>query len=185
MMIMTSKAHSTSEVDRRQFIADPRVLGELGVSVDELGDPDVRSYVIRHEHPEFDDVLTTGLREIDLGDGPMDPRLHLAMHEIVATQLWENSPTEVWSTAVRLLDLGYDRHEVLHMLSRPLSHQVWTALHDEQPYDEARHVAELRALPETWERERSAISAEKRHQEARKRARRNARAARRRNRRPS
>lgn len=58
---------------------------------------------IRHEHPEFEAAPEEGLEEIDLGDGPMNSHCHLAMHEVVATQLWDNSPPEVWETAVRLL----------------------------------------------------------------------------------
>ena len=81
----------------------------------------------------------------------MNPRLHLTMHEIVATQLWDDSPPEVWDTAVRLLDVGYERHEILHMLARPVSEQMWGALHDERPYDHERHVAALTALPGSWE----------------------------------
>jgi hypothetical protein len=122
--------------------------------------------------------------EIDLGDGPFNPRLHLALHEVVATQLWDNDPPEVWETALRLCDAGYERHEVLHMLCRPVSDHIWAALHEDEPYDRARHVAALRALPETWEQERSALTARKTHGADRKQARRTARAARRRNRRP-
>ena len=115
----------------------------------------------------------------------MNPGLHLAMHEIVATQLWDDSPPEVWDTAARLLDAGYERHEILHMLGRLVSDQVWEALHDERPYDRERHVAALQALPGSWERERTTKTAIRRHDDARKRARRAARAARQRNRRPS
>jgi hypothetical protein len=42
----------------------------------------------------------------------VNPVLHIAMHEIVANQLWANDPPEMWETAVRLLDAGYERHEV-------------------------------------------------------------------------
>jgi len=147
--------------------------------------PSVRSLVIRHEHPEFKEALREGRREVEGVDGPLNPRLHLAMHEIVATQLWDDSPPEVWDTAVQLLDAGYERHEILHMLGRLVSDQVWEALHDKRPYDRERHVAALRALPGSWERERTAKSAAGRHDDARKQARRAARAARRRNRRPS
>jgi hypothetical protein len=91
----------------------------------------------------------------------------------------------VWETAVRLLDAGYERHEILHMLGRPVSDQVWAALHDERPYDRERHVAALRALPGSWEQERVTRTSAERHTNARKQARRKARAARRRNRRPS
>ena len=181
---MPGVAGHASELDRKSFIADPTVLSELGVGIDDLGDPDVRAVVIRSEHPEFEEALTSGWREIDLGQGPMNPRLHLTMHEVVATQLWEDSPPEAWDTARRLLEAGYERHEILHMLSRPVSEQVWAAMHEQRPYDLAAHVAALRALPGSWERERSAITAEKRHEDERKRARRQARKARRRNRRP-
>jgi Domain of unknown function (DUF1841) len=169
---------------RRRFVADPDVLAALDMSLTDLADPDARSIVIRHEHPEFEDALNDDLEEIDLGYGPINPRLHLAMHEIVATQLWEGDPSEVWDTAVRLRDAGYERHEIFHMLGRPVTDQIWSAWHDHQPYDRARHVAALRALPASWERERTALSASKRHDDARKQARRDARAARRRNRRP-
>lgn len=175
---------SFDELDRRRFVADPDVLGELGLRLDDLADPDVRSYVIRHEHPELEDALMGSRDEVDLGYGPFNPRLHLTMHQIVATQLWDGDPPEVWETAVRLLEDGYERHEILHMLSRPVSDQVWSAFHDDRPYDRGRHIAALRALPGTWERERTAISAAKKHDDARKQARRQARAARRRNRRP-
>jgi Domain of unknown function (DUF1841) len=172
------------EVERRSFIADSDVLAALGMSIDDLSDPDLRSYVIRHEHPEFEDALNDGLEEIDLGQGLINPRLHLTMHEIVATQLWSGDPPEVWETVLRLREAGYGRHEILHMLGRPVSDQIWAALHDEEPYDRVRHLAALQALPGSWERERSALTASKRHDDARKRARRGARAARRRNRRP-
>lgn len=173
----------TSELDRKAFIADPEVLSELSLGVADLSDPDIRALVIRAEHPEFEEVLESGGREVDLGHGAMNPRLHLTMHEIVATQLWDDSPPEVWETARRLHAAGYERHEILHMLSRPVAEQVWAATHDQRPYDLSAHVAALRALPGSWERERTAITAEKRHQDARRRSRRQARAARRRNRR--
>lgn len=178
-------SQSASDVgERHRFVADPDVLAALDMRVTDLADPDVRSFVIRHEHPEFEDALKADLEEIDLGHGPINPRLHLTMHEIVATQLWEGDPPEVWETAIRLRDAGYGRHEVLHMLGRPMTDQIWAALHNKQPYDRERHVAALRALPGSWERERVALSATAKHQAARKQARRAARAARRGNRRP-
>jgi hypothetical protein len=181
---MSRQPPARGEIDRKQFVGDPDVLAALGVTVEELGDPDMRSLVIQHEHPEFEDALEKGLDEVDIGGRPINPRLHLAMHEIVATQLWDDSPSEVWDTAVRLLDAGYDRHEILHMLSRPVSDQVWGALHDEQPYDRERHVAALGAFLGSWDRERATRTLTERHDDARKQARRKARAARRRNRRP-
>ena len=182
---MSQRSRARDEGDRRRFVADPDALAALGFTLEQLSDPDVRSVVIRHEHPEFEEALKDGRREIEGSDGPMSPRLHLTMHEVVATQLWDDSPPEVWDTAVRLRDAGYERHEILHMLARPVSEQIWGALHDERPYDHQRHLAALKALPGAWERERTARTAARRHDDARKQARRAARAARQRNRRPS
>jgi hypothetical protein len=128
---MSQRSRARDEGDRRRFVADPDALAALGFTLEQLSDPDVRSVVIRHEHPEFEEALKEGRREIEGSDGPMSPRLHLTMHEVVATQLWDDSPPEVWDMAVRLRDAGYERHEILHMLARPVSEQIWGALHDE------------------------------------------------------
>ena len=182
---MLAVSRQPGEIERKQFVGDPDVLAALGVSIEDLADPDVRALEIRLEHPEFEDALQKQLDKIDVGDGLINPRLHLAMHQIVATQLWDDSPPEVWPTVVRLLDEGYERHEILHMLGRVVSDQVWGALNDEPPYDHAQHVAALRALPGPFEPERTTRSSTQHRDDARERARRNARAARRRNRRPS
>jgi hypothetical protein len=181
---VSAESRPRGEPDRRRFVADAHVLAELGFGLEDLSDPDMRSLVIRHEHPELAEALKQGRSEIETDDRRINPRLHLAMHEIVAAQLWDDSPPEVWETTVRLLDAGYVRHEILHMLGRAVSNQIWAALHDERPYDRDRHVAALRALPASWERERSALTATKRHDEGRKQARRAARTAKKRNRRP-
>jgi hypothetical protein len=97
----------------------------------------------------------------------------------------------VWEAAKRLLDSGYERHEILHMLGGPVAEQVWEAWHDERAYDRDAHVAALQALPESWERTRGALRLEREHDVAqrldaaanRKRARRHAKSSRRRNRR--
>ncbi|MEU8109718.1 hypothetical protein ACWGH8_24140 [Nonomuraea muscovyensis] len=47
--------------------------------------------------------------------GPIDEE-HLAWHEEIATRLWEGDPPQLWEAAQRLLDLGHDRHDVLHVL---------------------------------------------------------------------
>ena len=116
---MSQRPHARDEDDRRRFVADPDALAELNLKLEQLSDPDVRSVVIRHEHPEFEEALKAGRREFEGSEGPMNPRLHLTMHEVVATQLWDDSPPEVWDTAVRLRDAGYERHEILHMLAGP------------------------------------------------------------------
>ena len=41
---------------------------------------------------------------------------HLDRHLALADRLWRGDPPELWEAAQRLLDLGEDRHEVLHEL---------------------------------------------------------------------
>lgn len=41
---------------------------------------------------------------------------HLDKHIALADRLWRGDPPELWEAAQRLLDLGEDRHEVLHLL---------------------------------------------------------------------
>ncbi len=65
----------------------------------------------------------------------MNPRLHIAMYEIVTNQLWADDLPEMWLTAKRLTSAGYERHEVLHMLGSVVSGQVWGALVDGASYD--------------------------------------------------
>jgi Domain of unknown function (DUF1841) len=177
-----SPPHDADE--RLGFVAAADALAELHLTVDDLADPDVRSLVIRHEHPEFDRALREGLPDVEVDGESINPRLHLAMHEIVAAQLWDGDPPEAWETAARLLELGYERHEILHMLAAPVAQQIWGTLHEERPYDRDLHVAALEALPGSWEEERATGTGARRLADERKDARRAARAARRRNRRP-
>lgn len=41
---------------------------------------------------------------------------HIDRHLAVADRLWRGDPPELWEAAQRLLDLGEDRHSVLHTL---------------------------------------------------------------------
>jgi hypothetical protein len=84
----------------------------------------------------------------------MNPRLHLLIHEILAKQLWENDPLEVWQTARRLLDAGYERHEIFHMLGSALASEIWALLHEGTPADPEGYVRALERLPASWEQQR-------------------------------
>jgi Domain of unknown function (DUF1841) len=140
---------------RLALIARPEALTATGLGIEDLTDPDARSVAIRADHPELDEALADDREHVTVAGEPMNIRLHLAMHEVVAKQLADDAPPEVYETARRLLDAGYDRHEVLHMLARPMASQIHATLTDQQPYDHARHVAALRALPAAWEPERA------------------------------
>lgn len=133
--------------DRRLAFAIP-LLAEPDEETQGLdpNDADDRALLIAAAHPELETALVDG-QEIN-------PRLHLTIHEIVATQIVDDDPPEVWATAQRLRKLGYGRHEVLHMLGAAMTPQLWDALHNQREYDLQAHRAALAALPESWERGR-------------------------------
>jgi uncharacterized protein DUF1841 len=141
---------------RREFAVPPLPAGS-GEEIDwlDLADPLEREVIIADAHPDLARAIEAGLNEVETPHGLMNPRLHLAMHEIVANQICDDDPPEVWATAQRLSAAGYDRHEVLHMLAGAMAGLIWTALHEHAPYDPELHRAALAALPESWEAERA------------------------------
>jgi hypothetical protein len=150
-------------------------------------DADDRALLIRAAHSELDAAIRDGHETAEVDGQEMNPRMHLAIHEVVANQLIDGDPPEVWATAQRLRRLGYDRHEVLHMLGAAMSGELWEALQGRRGYDHATHVAALEALPDSWERQRrdgpAAPASRAAHAGEVKKRRRAERAARRRNRR--
>jgi hypothetical protein len=101
------------------------------------------------EHPEHADVLA------DPCAGPMvdgvNVRLQAATHAAVARQLWFDDPPEVWATAQRLLDAGYERHDILHALMYVLTTQIRQTVAAGAPSDPEAYRAALDALPESWD----------------------------------
>lgn len=139
--------------ERRLAFAIPAVeadLDGLDTSLLDPADADERALLIQAAHPELDTDQETML----IDGREINPRLHLMLHEMVATQLADDDPPEVWATAQRLRRLGYGRHEILHMLGAAMSVQIWEALHNRREYDADEHRAALAALPESWERQR-------------------------------
>ena len=130
---------------------------DIDLSLLNRDDEDDRRLLIQGEHPEFHQALATGQREVHVEGVTINPVLHIAMHEIVATQLWANDPPEMWDTAVRLLAAGYERHEVLHMLASVVSGEVFEALRNQTPHEIEGVRAALAELPDSWERQRATI----------------------------
>lgn len=158
--------------DRRVFAVAPLsgTVDDIDLATLDPADPDERHILIEAEHPELRQALESGLREVHIDGRPMNPTVHIAMHEIVANQLWDDDPPEVWQTARRLIDAGYERHEVLHMLASVVSNEVFDILANRQPADLNRMRAELAALPESWERQRDEIPQQRHLNRAERRA---------------
>jgi hypothetical protein len=114
-------------------------------------DPDERAILIRLAHPDLDEAIEFGLEEIVVGGEPMNPRLHLAIHEVVATQVIDYDPPEAFTTLQRLVQSGRDPHGALHMVASVVSAQLWTAMHERRPYEREEHVRALAALPDSWD----------------------------------
>lgn len=142
----------SDEEARRRFVAPPAegVLDGIDLSLLDPGDPDDRRLLIEAEHPELRRALRRGDDEAVVGGRPMNPRLHLTFHEIVATQLWDDDPAETWSTAQRLLAEGHERHEVLHMLGSVVAREVWGTLERREPFDRERYASALDELPDSY-----------------------------------
>ena len=135
--------------EARLEFACPRrqgLFGELDLALLDPADPDERNFLILAEHEELAQAIEDGEREVLVGDEAVNPQLHITLHEIVASQLWADDPPEVWETARRLLDAGYGRHEILHMIGAAFATELWNVLHEGKPADTARYVQALRAL---------------------------------------
>jgi Domain of unknown function (DUF1841) len=143
----------------RRVFAVPKASGDFdGIELGFLdpADEDERALLIRAEHPELALAIERGDEEIEIDGQAMNPHLHLTIHEIVATQLWQDDPPEVWQTGRRLLDAGYERHEILHMLGSAVATTLWAVLEESRPYASEAYVRALHLLPASWEQQRHA-----------------------------
>jgi hypothetical protein len=68
-------------------------------------DSDERSVLNRLAHPQLDEAIGDGQDQVTTGGEPTNPRPHLMIHEVVAAQLVNREPPEVFATARRLLEL--------------------------------------------------------------------------------
>lgn len=107
------------------------------------GDADERRLLIEGEHPEYQAALADPA--FDGAVEGVSPRLHIAMHEIIANQLWDDDPPEAWRAAQRLRDAGGDRHDILHQLGVVVATQVHGALTG-RPVDVVAYQQALDAL---------------------------------------
>jgi len=133
---------------RRRFAVPTVVTSIDGGEEIELNpaDEEQRELLILAEHPEYRAVLADPMSD-ELVEGA-NPRLHVALHLVIANQLWDDTPPEVWQAARRLLAQGHDRHAILHALAHELSQELYSALtgqHAPDP-DVTAYRARLRTL---------------------------------------
>lgn len=88
------------------------------------GDEDDRAELIRLAHPELATAIDADKEAVVLDGEVVNPRLHLAMHEVVAYRLLHDDPPENWLVFEALLDRGVDAHEAQHAIGRLLVEEM-------------------------------------------------------------
>ena len=86
---------------RGRFPPAHGIYQELDLQLLDPGDEDERALLIEALHPEFADALQ-GDDDVIIGGEPVNPRLHVAMYQVVANQLLADDPPETWQTVQRL-----------------------------------------------------------------------------------
>jgi hypothetical protein len=112
-------------------------------------DEDELGFLIEAMHPELADALRHG-GEVTVRGEPFSPRLHITMHQIVANQLLAANPPETWQTVQRLAALGYDWHNIMHMIAAIVSDDVYHMMQENRLFDPADYIRRLEELPGDW-----------------------------------
>jgi hypothetical protein len=113
-------------------------------------DEDERGFLLEAQHLEMAEALERH-EEITTESGEtVNPRLHVTLHGVVANQLLADDPPETWQTVRRLAGLGYDWHNVMHMIMELVSQDFYRVMAEKRPFDRADYVRRLNALPGDW-----------------------------------
>jgi hypothetical protein len=137
--------------DRRSWALPPAHGTYQGFDLELLdpGEEDDRALLIEALHPEFADALH-GEDDVIVGGEPVNPRLHVAMHQVVANQLLADDPPQTWQAVQRLAGLGYDWHNIMHMIASLVTEDVYWALTEHRQPDRAAYARRLSELPGDW-----------------------------------
>jgi Domain of unknown function (DUF1841) len=122
-----------------------------GIDINELdpADEDELGILMEAVHADWGDAIHSG-RLVSVGDHMTNPRLHVALHQVVANQVLADEPPETWQTVRRMTGLGYDWHNIMHMIAGIVSDNIYGALTDGRPFDRADYARRLSELPGNW-----------------------------------
>ena len=137
--------------DRRSWAVPPAhgIYQELDLQLLDPAEEDERALLMEALHPEFADALQ-GDDDVIIDGEPVSPRLHVAMHQVVANQLLADDPPETWQTVQRLAGRGYDWHNIMHMIASLVAEDVYGVLKDHRKPDPAAYAQRLNELPGDW-----------------------------------
>jgi Domain of unknown function (DUF1841) len=113
-------------------------------------DEDERGFLLEAQHPGMARALERHEEIITASGEPMNPRLHVMLHGVVANQLLTDDPPETWQTVQRLAGLGYDWHNVMHMIMELVNEDIYRTMAEKRPFDRADYIRRLNALPGDW-----------------------------------
>jgi hypothetical protein len=119
----------------------------------ELLDPDDEDqlgFLLEAQHVELEEALERHEEILNADGEPMSPTLHVTMHVVIANQLLADDPPETWQTVQRLAGLGYDWHNVMHLIMGPVIEATYQTLAERQPFDRDDYVRKLAELPGDW-----------------------------------
>jgi len=138
--------------DRRSWAAPPGHGTYRGLDLERLDpdDEDERTFLLEAQHLEMAEALEAHEEIITETGETMNPTLHVALHGVVANQLMNDEPPETWQTVQRLAGLGYDWHNVMHMIMGPVSSFLYQAMTEKQPFDREVYRRQLNELPGDW-----------------------------------
>ena len=137
--------------DRRSWAVPPGHGTYHGLELERL-DPDdeaERTFLLEAQHLEWEEALEAHEEVITDSGETVNPTLHVALHGLIANQLLNDDPPETWQTVQRLAGLGYDWHNVMHMLMGPVSSFLQQAM-TRRPFDREEFVRQLNELPGDW-----------------------------------
>jgi hypothetical protein len=72
------------------------------------------------------------------------------MHQAVTNQLLADDPPATWQTVQRLIGLGYDWHNITHMVSALLAEDLYRVMQEHRQPDPADYARRLNELPGDW-----------------------------------
>jgi len=137
--------------DRRSWAMPPGHGTYQGLDLELLNpaEEDELTFLIEAQHTEFGDALRSD-EEMTMDGEPFSPRLHIAMHQIVANQLLAADPPGTWQTVQRLSALGYDWHNTMHMIAAVVSDDLYRIMQEHRQFDPDDYARRLNELPGDW-----------------------------------
>ena len=77
-----------------------------------------------------------------------NPALGKQMLQVVRNQMRANDPPQTKQTYERLLSEGHSKEQVMQLLAAVVASEVYYIMKEKKPFNEARYVKMLDALPE-------------------------------------